>query len=639
MGTQFNTSSPRYSSTKKSGSGGGLVVSEADGSPMETVSGIVFNGQSGVGGETVTIIDGIAYINGTPPPSPLGGNLTMSGTTLFTGRESQNNINYETIAGAVHNYITTDVSFTLSESEFNNASIGNLIVLINNIAVANIDLGANFNESNRSGSQNLAEYNNQGTGDVVTNGRVLFSGGFLQLNSIQCTGTMTSDNYQAGSFQISINSTAMRQGYNHIDTSHNFHSNNTFKLFYDTDVGLSPSATNSQLVLDTVVGKHISGVEYCYTGTTFNFDVTVNNAFDHVYHQSNAPIVISSDWGISDTIAYTDSSASGTSTPPTINDIMNISNKEYTLIANQETDNARLTITPRDPYANYSTAQTPSNNIMIMSIPNASTTTSESFVDEVYRFPLNYNFNVSPSSITGNWDSTLNLGSNDLQVYSTYDATTQCLIHPHDDFSNDLPINNPDYSTLSGGTDKEYVRIFQGSSDNSNGILTINGITDADLGSNVNIFLKVPSKTDWIDISSSYVFSTFNENVRFVNTTWTAITNFAMDDWVVPTVANGYKYKVSSDSGSSAGTEPTWGTTIGGTTVDGGITWTCYGIDSKEGCRINPTVHSIALDNSIEFTLGLFASDSSVNRNLFVKIVYANNSIPRVITDEFSINW
>ena len=58
---------------------------------------------------------------------------------------------------------------------------------------------------------------------------------------------------------------------------------------------------------------------------------------------------------------------------------------------------------------------------------------------------------------------------------------------------------------------------------------------------------------------------------------WVGSTNYAAGDKVVPTVANGYYYTVTTDAGSSSGSQPTWPTTIGNTVVDGGITWTCAG--------------------------------------------------------------
>lgn len=62
-------------------------------------------------------------------------------------------------------------------------------------------------------------------------------------------------------------------------------------------------------------------------------------------------------------------------------------------------------------------------------------------------------------------------------------------------------------------------------------------------------------------------------------TTWTASTTYAIGDQVVPRATpNGFYFKATAiTTGTSAGSEPTWPTTIGTTVVDGGVTWTCWG--------------------------------------------------------------
>lgn len=60
-----------------------------------------------------------------------------------------------------------------------------------------------------------------------------------------------------------------------------------------------------------------------------------------------------------------------------------------------------------------------------------------------------------------------------------------------------------------------------------------------------------------------------------MSSTWQATTAYGLGAYVEPTVVNGYKYEVTT-AGTSNGTEPSpWGTTIGGTTTDGTVTWTC----------------------------------------------------------------
>jgi len=353
------------------------------------------------------------YIN--PPTSPplLGGDLIVAGTTFFLGRESQLNINYEGVAGDSHDYIITDTSFTLSINSFGNASIGNLIVEINGVDVANIDLSANFVELNREASQDMNDYDITGTGSVIVNGVVSFTGGNITLNSVNWTDPLGIDQYQDGNFTINIlDGTALRQGYNTFIVKHDtgiVNSTNIFKLFYDTDVGANPLINTTDLDLNTLVSKYISGVSYCDVGTTFDLDYIGLDCFDNVYHNSNAPSVIDGTWITGENVLYTDIAITGVSTPPTIGETMTVTNKLITVLADRIETDAIINITPRDPYANYVTVQTPSLNIMINSFPASSDATTEHFNDEIYRFPITTDFNIVPAAITGNWDSTVNL--------------------------------------------------------------------------------------------------------------------------------------------------------------------------------------------------------------------------------------
>jgi hypothetical protein len=61
--------------------------------------------------------------------------------------------------------------------------------------------------------------------------------------------------------------------------------------------------------------------------------------------------------------------------------------------------------------------------------------------------------------------------------------------------------------------------------------------------------------------------------------TWAASTSYAVGDFVVPTVSNGYRYRCT-EPGTSGTAEPSWPTTIGDTVLDDvstgdSVTWTC----------------------------------------------------------------
>lgn len=63
-------------------------------------------------------------------------------------------------------------------------------------------------------------------------------------------------------------------------------------------------------------------------------------------------------------------------------------------------------------------------------------------------------------------------------------------------------------------------------------------------------------------------------------TAWAATTAYALDNVVVPTSSNGWRY-VCTTAGTSAGSEPTWPTTLGGTVTDGTVQWTAV----RDGIR------------------------------------------------------
>jgi hypothetical protein len=64
------------------------------------------------------------------------------------------------------------------------------------------------------------------------------------------------------------------------------------------------------------------------------------------------------------------------------------------------------------------------------------------------------------------------------------------------------------------------------------------------------------------------------------NTQWQASTAYVLKDVVIPTTRNGFYYECTT-AGTSAGSQPTWPTTVGSTVVDGTATWTCREIQKS----------------------------------------------------------
>jgi len=580
-----------------------LIVSELDGNPfVEDVSQIIFNGTT----EVVTNLgDGVVLINSpTSPPNVLGGSLLLLGTTLYLGRTSQGNINYETFAGDSHNYLTNDVvGISLTLSSFGLASQGTLVLRLNGENIATIELESNFVEADRVIGQNMANYN---TGTGLSGGVAAFQGsvagkGNMTLVFVQPFGGVSTDQYQEGQIVINITDpTFWRQGYNSVVLSQTGCdacplSTDTFKIFNDIDTGLNPSVSLADLDIGTSNIKHLSGIRYLTSGSTLLLDFQGNDLFNDVYHNSEAPVTYNaSDWGISTTaLLFSDSSVSGVTTPPTIGDTMTVTDLSITIPVDQEKGDARITIIPRDPYGSYGSVMTPSNDIMIMSYGNESTSLAEFFRDEQYRIPLDTDFDIVPSNpvSVGAWDSTISLAAGTtgyttaLQVFDPDGSVLNSLIHPETDYTGRLPSGSPDYTSLASGTSFQYVRIFQDQTktDRFNGIISVPGITNAELGTDVKIFIKVPDGTVWLDATKNFVLGTFSTNAPVGNT------------------------------------------------------------DFTEGCRINPGVNSPDINGRLEFSLGTIGTDASNGHSIYIMIEYADQNVVNVLNGSgngFSIvNW
>ena len=146
-----------------------------------------------------------------------------------------------------------------------------------------------------------------------------------------------------------------------------------------------------------------------------------------------------------------------------------------------------------------------------------------------------------------------------------------------------------------------------------NGTTIVDGsVTWIDAGANIDMTQSV-----WIEDASI----------------WQATHDYAIDTLVRPTAsnANGHYYKVTTDAGSSAGTEPTWPTGSGATVVDGGITWTEQGINfaANEVVGVNYTDKGQALANKAVTSSGIVGKFDADDVN------WANSTI----TARFVILW
>lgn len=90
--------------------------------------------------------------------------------------------------------------------------------------------------------------------------------------------------------------------------------------------------------------------------------------------------------------------------------------------------------------------------------------------------------------------------------------------------------------------------------------------------------------------------------------TWAASTAYSLTDKVRPLTSppSGKLFRCTT-AGTSGGSEPTWNTTLGGTTNDGSVVWTC---ESDQRLLWDGTNDELSLDGYISFT-----TDGAIRRN------------------------
>ncbi|TAK84368.1 MAG: hypothetical protein EPO20_14875 [Betaproteobacteria bacterium] len=89
-------------------------------------------------------------------------------------------------------------------------------------------------------------------------------------------------------------------------------------------------------------------------------------------------------------------------------------------------------------------------------------------------------------------------------------------------------------------------------------------------------------------VAAEYGDGTFRHHYLDDPGAWANATNYTLSTYRRPTVANGFRYKVTAvaGTGTSGGVEPVWPTTIGAAVIDNAgvnqLTWTCHGFDVED---------------------------------------------------------
>jgi len=129
--------------------------------------------------------------------------------------------------------------------------------------------------------------------------------------------------------------------------------------------------------------------------------------------------------------------------------------------------------------------------------------------------------------------------------------------------------------------------------------------------------------------------------------TWLADTDYCVGDVVEPTTPDGRRY-VTYSNGTSGSSEPTWNTTVGGTTTDGTLTWSTEDAYQKSANILCPTKIKVQWFNTVIVTATRFQieevrffdhNNSRVFASAVTGTTYVVGFPPSYTNDDLSTVW
>ena len=434
--------------------------------------------------------------------------MILSGTQKYTGYLSTDAAAAYSVskpAGTQVPYIIKDASFILQtpnpETGVGDGDKGLMQLIINGTQVDEFDLATIFDEANRAADQTWTLEN----GGSVAQYRSV--NGFIDIFSVGRYNGFSA--FQKVVVRLNVQPANLVIGYNTVELKHTAATggdqvSQAFEVFYDTET-ITPTLDPISVVInDNSNPKHLSGVRYIGSNDSVKVTTSGNKLFGNTYVLN--PVDFYGNGFPTTTVAPTDASVSGLSTPPQKDEVMSITDKLITLsVANKCDADARLTGRPRDPFGTYPTVTSPSVKLLLSTFGNnRATPTNEPFDDESYRLPLSWNSEDKASDVAGNWDSQALLANGDAQQFIITD-NDHGLVYPNTDFTGHQPANTADYSAFNG--DQQYLRAFIASSPKASIALTLHGVA-AGIGqigsSDVNVEVKLPSQTGWLDCAKPF---------------------------------------------------------------------------------------------------------------------------------------
>ena len=428
--------------------------------------------------------------------APLSGALKLTGRTyesayLSHGYESDQRfvtLEPESYFQRIIKGGSVKLTAQLPDQEFNSADKGMLLLYVNGSLVDTFDLFNHFDESKRTTAQTYTP----ATG----------SHGYIKVTEVRMYNNYSK--YQKGSFEINLDGTILVAGENSIKLVHSLdtttHETPELIIFYDNFMSAMAINTFDIRQGRLISNKYLSGLRYYAVNDSLRYSFRVESLFNNTYIYPNQVHVDSSELAI--TPYWINHKSAGSSYldfgQPFINAIMQ-SDEEKTIDV-QNIVTSKPTVRTKAYNLKESSEFTYQENVLINTYTVKSTEKHEYFVDEAYRLPVSsYDFQFN--DYKNQWNSAAAIGASDLQVFSG------TLIYPRTNFSaNYLPIQTQNYSGYSG--DRSYIRAFiDPGVPHNNGILYIKGFN---MNSYINVEIKLPGLTNWMNLTQLYNEADFN---------------------------------------------------------------------------------------------------------------------------------
>jgi len=467
------------------------------------------------------------------PPAALSGTLTDNITT-YSGKISVNTLNLIDYSAGDTAVVSYNAALTLTapnSTKFDEADIGTLACYMDDALVESYDLAAAFVEGERAGAQSYPpDESATGYVDVLTAG---------WYNDFPM--------WQKGTARLQIGATYgnsdMAGGEHNFTMKHGSDATNETQLYYDPESGRPYSVETPTIAENSKVVRYLSGVQFYTTDATFDVSGSCDRVFEYTYIDSPIRFTMT---GINTLdMAWVDASVDNVHSPiPYWDDVLGFFSKTITINdANEISLDARLTVNPRDPKGSGTTIQTASANRLIDTYGTNSTTVRDYFNDENRRQPSG-SFDTVPAGVTGQWDSTAVLTDGNAQVVSGQ------VIYPVTNWSSGYLPAQGGSTDYSGFVEEQvYFRtMYESGAPHFAGSLKITGIVWADLGVDVDLELRLPTETGWLDMSVAYNAGSFTgAHGDGVMTSYSQLGDVLTINWTVgsKTTANsGYMYIV-----------------------------------------------------------------------------------------------